>query len=216
MPATSAMDLVASGAYAVPVTKDFLKDRERGFEAEFFQRQDAKLIAKIRERAHLHEVALALSEKLRVDDPALLERVVRLGFTRETGASILLAPLVEVAWADGDVSNAERRAVLDLAAARGVEPGTPAHEQVLAWMRVRPSAELLETAMEVLRVGFGVLPPAERDQHIRELLDVCDRVAEASGGLAKLFGIGRGVSGEEARLLDELARKLRSASGPTT
>ena len=47
----------------------------------------------IRERAHLQEVASALAEKLRVDDPDLLQRVVKLGVTRETGAAILMAPL---------------------------------------------------------------------------------------------------------------------------
>ncbi len=191
---------------------DILKERGRGFEAEYFQKQDAKLIEKIRERAHLQEVAQALAEKLKVDDPALLERVAGLGVTRETGAAILLAPLVQVAWADGDVSDHEREVLLEIAATRGIVAGTPPYEQLVAWLRDRPPVELFDAAMDLLRVGFGVLPAAERNERIRALLDACERIAAASGGLAKLLGISRGVSDEEAQLLEEFARKLRGAS----
>jgi hypothetical protein len=52
--------------------KDLLKDRGRGEETEHFHREDAKLIEKMRERAHLEDVAKALAAKLRVDDAELL------------------------------------------------------------------------------------------------------------------------------------------------
>lgn len=191
--------------------KDIFQERERGFEAEYFQRQDKKLIASIRERAHLQEIAIALAEKLAVDDPALLERVARLGLDRETGSAILLAPLVQVAWADGDVTDQEREAVLAIAASRGVVAGTAAHGQLLAWLRERPPVEVFDVAMDVVRIGLGVLPEPERAERTRGVLDACDRVAEASGGIAKLLGISRGVSGDEARQLEELARRLRGA-----
>src|SRR3546814_14111627 len=60
---------------ALPIyMKDLLKERERGEEAEHFRREDAKLIEKMRERAHLDEIARALAAKLRVDDAELLRR----------------------------------------------------------------------------------------------------------------------------------------------
>src|SRR5262245_56199310 len=141
---------------------ELLKDRQRGSEADFFNKHDAKLIQRIRERAQLPEIAAALADKLRVEDPGLLQRVVGLGLTRETGAAILVAPLVQVAWADGEVSARERTVVLELAAARGVVAGTPPHAQVVAWLDERPRAELFDVATEVFRVGFAVLPAAER------------------------------------------------------
>jgi len=192
------------------MTKDLLKDRERGMEADYFRKEDAKLIEKIRERARLQEIAQALGEKLQVDDPALLQRVAGLGLTRETGAAILVVPLVQVAWADGEVSDQERELVLEMAAERGVVEGTAPHAQLLAWLKDRPGGELFDAAMEVLNAGYAVLPAAERAGRIRELLAACERVGEASGGLAKLLGLQRGVSGEEAEVLEALTKKLRS------
>jgi hypothetical protein len=194
--------------------RDLLKERERGFEAEYFNKLDAKLIEKIRERAHLQEVALALAEKLQVDDPALLARVAGLGLTRDTGGAILLAPLVQVAWADGEVSDRERETILEQAASRGILAGTPPHAQLLTWLRERPVDDLFDVALEVLTVGFGVLPPAERGERIGAMLEACDRVAEASGGLAKLLGLARRVSGEEAAVLEALTKKLRRPATP--
>jgi len=191
--------------------KDLLKDRGRGEEADYFRRQDANLLEKMRERARLQDIAEALAAKLRVEDAELLRRVTDLGLDHETGPTILLAPLVQVAWAEGKVTDAERAVVLDLAAARGITPGTPPHDKLLDWLLRRPSDALFETAMEVMRIGFSVMPAEERDERIRGLVEACRRIAEASGGgLARLLGMGS-VSGEEDAVLDAIATKLRAS-----
>jgi hypothetical protein len=192
---------------------DMLKDRERAFEADYFRKQDEKLLAKMRERAALQEIATALADKLRVDDTQLLRGVVELGLTSETGAAILLAPLVQVAWAGGKVTPAEREVVLDVARSRGVLPGTPSYLQIEAWLRERPSDPLFEMAMEVMKVAASVLPAGEREERIREVVGACRRVAEASGGgLAKLLGVSSAaVSKDEAAVLEAITAKLRSA-----
>lgn len=194
--------------------KDIFKERERGFEADYFRKLDEKLLAKMRERASLQEVAQALAEKLRVEDAELLRRAVDLGLTLENGAAILLAPLVQVAWAGGGVTDREREVVFEVAASRGVGPGSPAHAQLEAWLLERPPDALFETAMEVIKAGLALLTPEERDGRHREIVDVCSRVADASGGgLAKLLGMGSGVSGEEMAVLDAITTKLRAGSG---
>jgi len=195
--------------------KDLLKERERGFEADYFRKQDEELLAKMRERARLQEVAQALADKLRVDDAELLNRVAALGLTRETGPAILLAPLVQVAWAEGEVTHREREVVLEIAAARGIEAGSPPRAQLEAWLSHRPSDALFETALEVMKAGLAVFPQDERDGRIREIVAGCRRVAEASGGtLAKLLGLGTGVGDEEAAVLDAIGEKLRAKPAP--
>jgi hypothetical protein len=194
---------------------DLLRERERGFETDYFNRRDATLIRKIRERAHLQEVAAALAEKLRVDDPALLLRVVRLGLTRETGAAILVAPLVQVAWADGDVTALERSVVLSLAAGRGIVAGTPPYAQLVAWLEGRPLDDLFDAAVAVINAGFAVLPPAERADRVQAVLDACERVAEASRGSA-MFGLHFGASSQEARVLETLRMQLHASHRGTT
>ena len=191
--------------------KDVWKDRARGEEAEHFRREDARLIEKMRARAQVGELAEALAAKLRIDDAEILRRVRDLGLDQETGAAILLAPLVQVAWAGGSVSGPERRKVLDLAASRGVTHGTPVYDKLIEWLDHRPSDELFETATEVMRLGFAVLPEQERHERIKGLVDSCREVAEASGGgLAWLLGIGDAVAFDEAQVLDEITKKLRA------
>jgi tellurite resistance protein len=191
---------------------DIFKERERAFEAEYIRKQDALLLAKMRERAALQEVARALADKLRVDDAELLQRVADLGLDRETGPAILLAPLVQVAWAEGEVTEREREVIFEIAASRGVGPGSPPYAQLEAWLKRRPADALFETAMEVLKVAATVLPPQEREERLRDVIGACKRVAEASGGgLAKLLGMGSSVSSDETAVLDSITAKLRAA-----
>ena len=189
--------------------RDSFKERERALEEGYFRAQDAKLIDRLREDAKLEEIVLALAEHLQVDNPELLRRVIALGVTLDTGPAFLLAPLVQVAWAEGNVTDRERDTVMRLAAARGVETGSPAHTQLLKWLQERPSDDLFDTAMEVIRGGLALLPPEQREERLKRIVHACHEVAEASGGLAKILGLGSGVSGEEGALLEAIATTLR-------
>ena len=157
---------------------------------------------------------MVLAEQLQVDNPELLRRVIALGVTLDTGPAFLLAPLVQVAWAEGNVTDRERDTVLRLAAARGVEVGSPAHAQLLKWLQERPANDLFDTAMEVIRGGLALLPQEEREERLKHIVQACHEVAEASGGLAKVLGLGSGVSGEEEALLEAIATTLRGSRQP--
>jgi len=190
--------------------KDAFKERGTGMEAAYFREQDAKLIQKLRETARLEEIAAALAEKLRADSPELLRQIRELGTTRDSGSAFLLAPLVQVAWAEGKVSDRERETVLRIAAARGVEAGSPAHAKLLEWLRERPSDTMFDAALAVIKVGLSVLPPAEREERVRRIVQACREVAEASGGgLARVLGLGSGIQKEEESLLDTITTTLR-------
>jgi len=189
-------------------------DREKAMEEAFFRSEDAKLIEKLRQRSHLDEIALALGEKLQVDNPELLARVRQAGVSLDTAPALFLAPLVQVAWAGGSVSRAEHDAGMRLARARGIDPVSPAYAQLEAWLKERPDDLLFDTAVEVIKYGFSVLPPHERDERVKGLVDACHEVAEASGStLGWILGIKR-VSYSEASALDTIAKKLRRPSPP--
>ena len=91
--------------------RDSFKERERAQEEAYFRNQDAKIIEKLRQEARLEELARTLAEKLQMDNAELLRRVMALGVTRDTGPAFLLAPLVQVAWGEGNVTDRERDAV---------------------------------------------------------------------------------------------------------
>jgi hypothetical protein len=193
------------------MTKDIFEERERAEEAVYFRGQDEKLIEKLRENARLEEIVKALAGSLQASNPELLRRVMALGITLETGSAFLLAPLVQVAWASGKVTERERATVLRLAGDRGVEEGSPAQALLLEWLQKRPSDTLFETAIEVLKSGLAVVPPDLREDRIKRIVQACHEVAEASGGLARLLGLVSGVSHKEETLLDAIDTTLRSA-----
>jgi hypothetical protein len=193
--------------------KGIFSEREQAAEAAYFRQHDARLVERLRQGAKLEEVASALAEKLQVDNPDLLQKARLAGVTAETASAFLLAPLVQVAWVDGSVSQSERETVLRIANDRGIDAGSPAYNQIADWLRVRPSDALFDTAVEVIKYGLAVLSPEERDERITRIVHACHEVAEASGGgLLKALGLGSGVSGLEASTLDTITTTLRSGS----
>lgn len=185
-------------------------DREKAMEEAFFRNEDARLLDKLRQNAKLDDIALALGQKLEVHDPELLMHVRELGITVETAPAFFLAPLVQIAWAAGSPTGEERDTVLRLARGRGVEAKSPAYATLGEWLRKRPSDDLFHTAIEVLKAGFSVLPPEERDERLKRVLDACNEVAMASGGgLAQLLRLGNSVSNSETEMLDRLSKELR-------
>jgi hypothetical protein len=148
--------------------------------------------------------------KLQTDDPALLRRIMALGVTLDTGAAFLLAPLVQVAWAEGAVTDREREKVLRIAAERGIQTSSPAYTQLQEWLRTRPVDALFDTAIETIKTGLSVLTPAERADRVKRIVDACREVASASGGLGRLLGLDTGVSSEEESILDAMAATLRA------
>ena len=191
------------------MAKDLFRERERGEEQAYFRQQDAQLIAKLRQKAQLSEIAHALAEKLHADEPELLERIQKLGITLDTGSAFILAPLVEVAWVDGDVSDAERDTILRIAKQRGVAPGSADYRQLLDWLAHRPSDEVFRTALEAIRIGLSVLPPDESEQRIATLIKACEDVAQAAGWLAELLRLD-GVSSAESAVIAAIRRHLQS------
>ena len=189
------------------MTKDLFRDRERGEEQAYFRQQDAKLIAKLRQKAQLSEIAHALAEKLRADEPELLERIQKLGVTLDTGSAFILAPLVEVAWVEGDVSDAERDTILRIAEQRGVAPGSADYRQLLDWLTHRPSDEVFRTAIEAIRIGLSVLPPDESEQRIAAITKGCEDVAHAAGWFEELLWMD-GVSPAESEVIGAIRRHL--------
>ena len=188
--------------------RDAFHDRERAAEAAYFGDRDAALIEKIRTRAKLSEIAHAMADKLRVDDPALLDRIAKLGVTRDTAAAFLLAPLVEIAWAEGHVSPTERDVIVRMAVARGIAADSPDMAQLLQWLKVEPPHALYESALDAIRLGLSVLPPDEAEQRATAMVAACREVAETVGGLERLISIHGITTPRERSTLAEIRMRL--------
>jgi tellurite resistance protein len=184
------------------------REREKAMEEAYFRQNDGKLIESLRQKAQLDEIAVALRDKLQIDNPDLLMKARELGVTIETSAAFFLAPLVQVAWADGKVSHKEHDAVLRIAQQRGLETGSPAHQQLEQTLNSRPSDSYFETALEVIRVGFGVLPSDEREERINDIVAACQEVARTAASLGRTIGIAVGVPSAEGSVIDHIAKAL--------
>ena len=93
----------------------------------------------------------------------MLRELQVLGFTPETVALLPLVPLVQMAWAEGGVSDAERRLILQFARTRGIEEGSGADRQLAG------GAALLQLPICVRRVADSRAP--RPDQLLLRLLD---------------------------------------------
>jgi hypothetical protein len=135
----------------------------------------------------------------------LLQALLDLGFTPDTISLLPLVPVVQVAWAEGGVTKQEFDQVLQLAAARGIAEGSPAHRQLIDWLGTCPSPAVFAGAGRLIRAmldaGSGTV-----DVTADELVAYCEQIAGLSGGM---FGFGR-VSAEERALLTQIAADLKA------
>ena len=105
--------------------------------------------------------------------------------------------------------------MLRLANERGIETGSTDYAKLEEWLSERPSDALFDTAIEVLKFGLDVFPPAEREERVQRILEACHEVAAVSGSeIARQLGLGDGVSRSEASVIDVIATKLRRHESP--
>jgi hypothetical protein len=182
---------------------EFLGDRKKALEESFFAKENAKLVEKLRAEQRHRTAREGLTAVSGITDPAVLDRLVKLGIGPETWLALSLVPLVEVAWADGEVAPAERRAVIEAAEANGVAPGTPSHALLQGWLGSRPDARLLQAWGEYTVEVCSRLPATERESLKRQVVGRARTVAEAAGGI---LGLGRKISEREERVLRDLEK----------
>jgi hypothetical protein len=165
---------------------------------------------KLRRRAAADAERHRLGEQAGVADEEILQDLQDLGYTPETVMLLHLVPLVQMAWAEGGVSDRQRALIVEAARARGVEAGSPADRQLAEWLTSRPSERLFERTLRAIRAFLQARPAAEREATRRELLSDSAAIASASGGV---LGFGA-VSAEERALLARLSDELERAHGP--
>jgi hypothetical protein len=188
---------------------DFLGDRRRSQEEEFFQRREQELIANARKRRGNSEARQRIADRTGIHDEQTLDTIESLGYTPDTIVLLDLVPLVQVAWAEGRVSDQERTRLVQMARARGIEEHSVADQQLADWLRARPSNDFLDRSLQVIVAMLHALPSPERDSNQQQLLEWSRSIAAASGGV---LGFGR-ISPEEEAVLADIRERLRAAGG---
>jgi len=142
-----------------------------------------------------------------ITDRAVLRLLADLEVSSSVVAALALVPLVEVAWADGELAPEERASVLRASEEQGIRPGTRAHGLLASWLEHRPSQELFAAWEAYIEAVLEPLAEEECDRLCRDLVGRAREVARAAG-----HGGGPGsISTEEERALERVEAALRNA-----
>jgi len=181
-----------------------LQERGNRLEEEFFLKQNAAILEKMRAARAEEEEERLMGEALGTTDKALIANLRSHGVTSATLAAVSLAPLVLVAWADRTLEDKEREAVLKEATANGVAQGTPGYDLLQEWLREKPDVSLLTAWTAYARAIADSLDEAHRQEFRDSILNRARAVANAAGGFA---GMGK-VSDREKDVLHQIEAAL--------
>lgn len=191
--------------------RDHFAERGRSLEDDYFRKKDQELIEKMRRaaaadqaRAEKGQARAQIGQQVGITDPELLLELEARGFTPDTVVLLPLVPVVQVAWAEGGVSAAERDLIVKLARSRGIEEGSAADRTLTEWLDARPGAHVFAHATRLIRAMLA--SPATHDLTAADLVTHCESIAAASGGF---LGMNR-ISAEERQLLTALADELKA------
>jgi hypothetical protein len=178
----------------------------RDHEEEYFRKQDRELIERMRRAAAADDARRPLGERSGIQDPDLLRDIAELGFTPDTVILLPLVPILQVAWADADVSPAERKLILEIARIRGIAEGTPAGQQLANWLAHRPSPAVFARAGRLVAAMLAAGSGTAQDLSPDDLVKYCESIAAASGGI---LGLAK-VSAAERTAIEEVQQALKS------
>lgn len=132
-------------------------------------------------------------------------------------AALALAPLVEVAWADGHITPGERQGVMEAARRIGVEQHSAFCRSTLQrWLTEAPPTEALAEWRRLLAPTLAASDARAARKSEDKLLDEARRIAKMD---ERPFEEGAsldaqaGITTEEQRVLEELASALSELDG---
>ena len=185
--------------------KDGINSDIRSREEEYFRRKDRELVEKMRQAAESDASRQAMEQTTGIHDPVLLQELEALGFTPDTVSLLPLVPIVQVAWAEGGVSDNERKLIVEFARGRNIPAGSPADNQLATWLEQRPSEDVFARATRLIRAMLERPGAQAGAWSVDDLIHHAEEIAEASGGI---LGFHK-ISGDEKALLGRIQSALK-------
>lgn len=177
-----------------------LKAKAKALENSFFAKENEKILQQLRAASAREKKKKEFAEYLNIENDEVLEALVELAVEPETLVAFTLVPLVEVAWADGEIQDKEREAIIKAAVERGVEKDSPTGVLLSNWLQTKPDPVLLETWKSYIEELNASLGGRTRDHMKQSVMGRARAIAEAAGGF---LGVAS-ISAAEKKMLDEL------------
>jgi len=166
----------------------------------FFKNRDRELVEKLRKDLSNEENRSTLKAASGIEDDTVLQGLLDNGITPESLTAVSLIPLVAVAWADREMSDTEKTAILKAAAEAGLTSESEAYGVLDSWLQSRPEDFLLSTWKTYISSVKRKLDPAATSQLKHSVISRSTEIAKAAGGY---LGISK-ISAAEQTVIDEL------------
>jgi uncharacterized membrane protein YebE (DUF533 family) len=191
------------------MSQDLLAAKSRALENSFFRERDLGLLAYL--RSQTDQTRNQLAEISKIHDIKVLDELIRVGITAESFTALSLLPLVRIAWADAEMQDSERAAILQAAETEGISKDSTNYQLLKGWLDDRPDPTLLEAWREYAVELAKELDDASLAEVRRITMDRARRIAELTGGI---LGLSNEISKEEERALIDLARAFDKPNSP--
>lgn len=174
-----------------------LEARGKALEEQFFKKQNAEKIAKMRENKAREAVKECLRKESGMTDESVLDKLVELGISAETVHALSLVPLVMIGWADETMHDHEREAILQAAVGKGIDEGSSSHQLLGDWLKNKPTEELFVTWEAYIAALLEHLTVKQRQILSAQVVDRARDIATVAGGF---LGIATISDAEETAL----------------
>lgn len=129
------------------------------------------------------------------------------GFDEDSAQMLFMVSLLEVAWADDEISPEEREKIFRIMAERGIEKSSREFKLVSSWLTDKPTDEIFVKAKslcgpaidELGKLGYG---------DAGCISESARQVAMASGDALSSIGIGGKISIKEEDVLEQIDNRI--------
>lgn len=177
-----------------------LQDRERALENQFYDKENQEKLAEMKRKLDAQASREELHKASGMTDDAVLDQLVALGLRGNTIAALSLVPLIQVAWADGEIQDNERTAILQGAHGKGLEEGSDGYELLQRWLERQPGDELFAAWEAYIKALASQLNDEQNRLLKNQIVGFAKLVAAAAGGI---LGFGK-VSASEEKVLHRI------------
>jgi hypothetical protein len=116
--------------------------RRKALEECFFRCRNPELTRQLRDEAIREAKRIEFRRASGITDQKLLPRLIGLKLDIATVAALVQVPLVRVAWADGQLDDRERDAIIAAAAESGLDRDSASYHWLVSWLQSKPDGEL--------------------------------------------------------------------------
>jgi hypothetical protein len=181
---------------------DGLHARGKSLEDAFFAQRDRELLDALKLKYTAEEKQQILAMAINIREDHILGEIAKLDSGLEIVAAMALLPLVEVAWCDGEVSAAEKSAVLRGAGEMSLAADSPMYPLLQSWLDTRPAPAAIQAWKDYVRALIASVGPTTAAKLKQGVMGRAEKVAKAAGGF---LGFGDKVSAAERACLDDLS-----------